>query len=107
MEQTVNQEVSKLDMLVSQLANLGKSEYRGGVHAITARLPTHQMALLQACAEHSGMSVNKIIVEVLEVGLDLAFRELPKKDSRAIAKLQGAFADKLMASDQSEQSGVL
>jgi len=99
-------DVTKLDMLVSMLSNTGKSGFRGYVHATTARLPTHQMAWLQAFAQHSGMSLNKTIVEVLEVGIDQALVNLPKKDFRAISKASGEFAVKLTAGDLEDVSDL-
>ena len=101
------EDVTKLDILVSMLANSGKSQYSGGVHAITVRIPTVQMAWLQAFSKHSGMSLNKTIAEVLEVGIDLAVANLPKKDFRAISKASGEFAVKLTSAGDLERSSEL
>lgn len=95
---------SKLDILVSLISKNGTTSSRGGVVPITCRMPLHQMCWLQAVAAHTGMSVNKVIVEILEVGIEAALRAVPKTDLRAIRKLEDPILQALI--QRAEDSGV-
>lgn len=99
-----DEDVSKTDVLVSLLSNTGKSEFRGGVYPITARLPLHQMSVIRAMSKHSGMSVNKTIMELLDVAIDVAYRALPKKDAKAIHSIQSEIASEMLAAGHPEQA---
>jgi len=83
-----SEDVSKMDILMSQLQNQGKSEYSGGVKGITVRLPVLQFAAIEALSRHSGMSKNKVMVELLDVVIATAVEALDRPNRKAFNKLQ-------------------
>jgi hypothetical protein len=96
---------TKLEMFVSQVTRSGTVTSVGSVHAQSVRIPTDQMSYVQAIAKHSGMSINKTIVQLLEIAIDAAHQALPAKDKKAIMKLQGQAAVVLLAAGELETSG--
>lgn len=99
-----NDEPSKLGMLVAEITHRGTSERRGAVHALTVRIPTVEMSYLQAISKYSGMSLNKTIVQFLEVAIDLAHSSLSRKEAKAIQILQGEFVESLSIPGELEQA---
>jgi hypothetical protein len=61
---------SRLDMAIALFTRTGTSEAHGGVHARSVRIPTIEHVTIDALAEYSGLSANKVIVQLLEVALD-------------------------------------
>lgn len=82
------EEISKVDILMSQLQKEGKSEFHGVVKGITCRLPIHQYSSIEAFSLHSGMSKNKVVVELLDVALDIAVRGLDRANRKAFNQHQ-------------------
>lgn len=83
-----SEEITKADILMAQLQNQGKSVSAGLFKGITCRLPVHQYSAIDAFSRHTGMSKNKIIVELLEVAVHDAITALDTKNRRAFNKLQ-------------------
>lgn len=84
------EEFSKVDILMSQLQKMGKTEFHGVVKGVTCRLPTHQYSAIEAFSRHTGMSKNKVIVELLEVSLDIAIRGLDRANRKAFNQHESA-----------------
>jgi len=87
MEVNFEEEVeSRANMLIAQLQKQGNSKYIGGIKGITCRLPVIQYASIDALSRHSGMSKNKVIVQLLYVAIHLAVNGLDRTNSRAFKK---------------------
>jgi hypothetical protein len=82
-------EVTKLDVLVSLLEKTGTSETQTSVHALSVRLPTFDFATIEAMAQHSGHSRNKIICQLIQVALSEVWSALDKGNADAINELRG------------------
>lgn len=82
------EEISKAEFLIAQLQKEGKSEFHGLVKGITCRLPIPQYSAIEALSRHSGMSKNKVIVELLDVALDTAIRGLDRANRKAFNQHQ-------------------
>jgi len=93
-----------IDMLLAQINKTGKSEYHGGVHAISVRMPTFLYGTVEALCKHSGMSRNKLICQVLEVGMERVFEGLTEDDFRSISKLRYDAIVELASSTPVEQA---
>jgi hypothetical protein len=70
---------TRLDMAVSLFTRNGTSDAVGSVHARSIRIPTIENVTIEALAQHSGLSVNKVIVQLLEVALEVVFQEMTEE----------------------------
>ena len=81
-------EPTKLDMLIAQIQKTGTSETAGSVHALSVRLPTFVYGSVEALSKYSGMSRNKMIVQLLEVAMEEVFSNLPQGDLEQVCDLR-------------------
>lgn len=95
---------TKLEMAISLFQKLGTSEGIGSVHPVSVRIPTIEYSSIQAMAKHSGLSVNKVIVELLQVALDEVWQGLDHDNRRALVQVRTEMIDKLIAPGASEGS---
>lgn len=95
---------TKLEMAISLFQKLGSSEAIGSVHPISVRIPTLEFASIQALAKHSGLSVNKVIVELLQVALDEVWQGMNEENRRALVDIRSEVLGKLIAPGASEGS---
>lgn len=106
MENAIN-EVSKIDMLMSEFQNQGKSEWRGLVKTISVRIPVGDFSSIDAFSRHTGMSKNKVIVQLLNVALDGVVAGLDRKNRKALDQLQIEVMKELEAEGYGEDVGDL
>jgi hypothetical protein len=92
-------EVTNLDVLVSLLEKTGSSETQTSVHALSVRLPTFDFATIEAMAEHSGHSRNKIICQLITVALSEVWSALDEENGRAINNLRMNIYQKLIGGE--------
>lgn len=90
---------SRLEMAISLFTRNAKSEGNAVVHARSVRLPTIENVTIEALAKYSGLSVNKVIVQLLEVALDEVFQGFDEKERAEIFKIRGQIYGQ-MALDQ-------
>lgn len=93
---------TRLDMAVSLFSRRGTSEGVGSVHARSVRIPTIENATIEAIAQHSGHSVNKVICELLAVALDEVTRSLPQEDWEEISAIRSKLITSLVEQGQLE-----
>lgn len=67
---TYDEVPTRLEMALALFTRTGTSEGIGSVHSRSVRIPTIANYTIEALAEYSGLSVNKVIVQLLEVALD-------------------------------------
>lgn len=89
---------TKLEMLVDQVSKSASSEAIGSVHSISVRVPTIPFSTIQAIAKHSGMSMNKTIVALIDVALDELWKGLSEDDCAQIQSLRAGFLRNLVES---------
>jgi transaldolase len=82
---------TKMDLLVGLVSKSAKSEMHGSVHPISVRIPTIPFTTIQAISKHSGMSMNKTIVSLLEAALDEMWVQLAQDDQDALQQLRSEF----------------
>lgn len=87
---------TKLEMLVDQVSKSGSSEGTGSVHSISLRVPTIPFSTIQAIAKHSGMSMNKTIVALIDVALDELWKGLSEEDCNQIQALRAGYLRNLV-----------
>lgn len=87
----MNEEITRLDAAVSLFAKTLTMQEVGVNLPVTARLPLFTFAEVEAFAAHSGQSRNRVICELLAVGLECVRNELPNDDAQAIHELFSKF----------------
>ena len=93
---------TKLEMLVDLVSKTATSEAVGSVHPISVRIPSIPFTTLQAIAHHSGMSMNKTIVALLDVALDELWRQLDEADREEIQNLRSGYLKNILADMDSQ-----
>lgn len=88
----LNEMPSELEQTVSLLVKSGTQQEVGVSSALSLRLPLLVHSTLKAMAEHSGLSVNRVAVQILRVGIDAVGESLPDEDAQTISGIR----DRLM-----------
>lgn len=98
MSQNHYPEVSKIDMLICLLQKTGTSETQTSVHATSVRLPTFDYANVEALAQHSGCSRNKIFCELISLALSEVWSGLDDENSSVINDLRNKIHHEMIGS---------
>lgn len=91
---------TKLESLVGQLAKTMTAETIGSVHAISVRVPTIPYTTIQALSHHSGLSMNKLIVSLIDVALDEVWQQLSEEDQQRISELRSGYIKNVLVDAQ-------
>lgn len=81
-------DLTKLDLLLSLIEKRGSSEMSTSVQPISVRIPTFDYANIEAMAQHSGCSRNKIIVKLIELALVEVWSGLDEQNAAEINNLR-------------------
>lgn len=92
------QTVTRLECLVGIVEKTATSEYSGQMNPVSVRLPIDIAAMVYALSQHSGVSKNKMMVELLDLGIETLWGALKKKHKVVIHELQGQMLAGLQAS---------
>jgi hypothetical protein len=103
-QQSYSEMPTKLEMAISLFQKLGTSEGIGSVHPISVRIPTIEYSSIQAMSKHAGLSVNKVIVELLQVGLDEVWQGLNDENRRNLVAIRAELLRKLVEPGVAEGS---
>ena len=95
---------SKLEVLVALVSKNATSDNIGSVHAISVRVPSIAFTTIQAVAQHSGMSMNKTIVALLDVALDQLWDGLDQEDCNQISTIRSALLGQIIAAGSVDQA---
>ena len=71
-------EVTALQQLVSELSHSGKSQYVGILFPVPTRLQANLFGMVEALTHHAGTSRNKLMNQLVEVGIDATLKALPE-----------------------------
>lgn len=66
-----------LDQLVSELNHSGKAQYTGMVFQVPVRLNIELYGMVEALTHHAGTSRNKLMNQLIDVGIKAALQALP------------------------------
>jgi hypothetical protein len=97
MQNAYPEDLTKLDLLLALLERTAKSEKHTSVHALSVRIPTFDYANIEAMAQHSGLSRNKIICQLLEFALSEVWKGLDEENGQAINKIRFQIYNDLVA----------
>lgn len=68
-----------LGQLVSELNHSGKSQYVGLLFPVPTRLQAHLYGMVEALTHHAGTSRNKLMNQLVEVGIQATLEALPEQ----------------------------
>ena len=71
-------EVTALQQLVSELSHSGKSQYVGILFPVPTRLQANLFGMVEALTHHAGTSRNKLMNQLVEVGIEVTLNALPE-----------------------------
>ena len=71
-------EVTALQQLVSELSHSGKSQYVGILFPVPTRLQANLFGMVEALTHHAGTSRNKLMNQLVEVGIEATLKALPE-----------------------------
>jgi len=80
---------TRLEMAVGLFTRSATSDAQGNVHARSVRIPSIENVTIEALAKYSGLSVNKVIVQLLEVALDEVFSAFSDKQRAELFAIRG------------------
>ena len=66
-----------LDQFVSELNHTGKSQYTGMLFPVPTRLSIDLYGMVEALTHHAGTSRNKVMNQLVEVGIQATLQALP------------------------------
>lgn len=72
------QEITALQQLVSELSHSGKSQYVGILFPVPTRLQANLFGMVEALTHHAGTSRNKLMNQLVEVGIEATLKALPE-----------------------------
>lgn len=78
-----------LDQLVSELNHSGKSLYVGLLFPVPTRLQAHLYGMVEALTHHAGTSRNKLMNQLVEVGIQATLEALPEEIVRQLQERSG------------------
>ena len=84
----LNEMPTELEMTVGLLSKSATSQEVGAAVSMSVRLPLIVHSTLKAMAEHSGLSINRVAVQVLRVGIDAVGDALPAEDALSIESIR-------------------
>lgn len=93
----------ELEQAVMLLAKSATMNEAGSAHGFSVRMPTIVYATVKAMAEHSGLSVNRVVVQILRVGIDAVGQALPGADAHAIADIRARMIRDLVEAEKFDQ----
>lgn len=97
--QSYDEMPSRLEMAIALFTKTATSEGMGSVNALSVRIPTIEYTTIEALAEFSGLSRNKVIVQLLEVALDEVFQGMKDEDRARLFQLRSKYLMKLAGAD--------
>lgn len=97
---------TELEQTVSLIAKSLQKEEVGVIKALSIRMPLMVFASLKAIADHSGLSINRVAVQLMRVGLDAVSEALPPDDACEIADRRTAIIQEILKGQDFEQSGA-
>lgn len=106
MKNSYPDEITKLDVVLALLDKTGKTEAQTAVHALSVRLPAFDYANVEAMAQHSGLSRNKIICQLLDLALTEVWNALDEENGNAINKLRMKIYQDLVGEDFSGMNAL-
>lgn len=98
---------SALDQLVGDLSHSGKSQYSGVLFAVPTRLQADLYGMVEALTQHAGTSRNKIMNQLVQVGIEATLDALPNEIVTQLNKRAGEVISTAIQKNTDLESGDL
>lgn len=104
----MDDEITNLHMALSLFSKTGSIEEVGSCVSTSIRLPLGTHTDCKAIAQHSGQSLNRVIIQLVLVGLDSVMECLPEADIKAINRLHSQIINAYFEDEfKGTESGVI
>jgi hypothetical protein len=90
---------SQLELTVGLLAKTARLQEFGAAHAMSVRMPLMVFATVRAMAEQSGLSTNRVVVELLRVAIEAVGESLPDVDADNIVSIRSRIVHDLLKAE--------
>lgn len=91
-------EPTNLQLLVAEVKKSASSSYQGGYIQVPFRVELSSYTRLEALVKHTGSSRNKIMNDLLRIGLESLYSSLDDKTIKTIFNVESAITSDLYAS---------
>jgi hypothetical protein len=101
---------SHLDLLVGMIRKTADEKQIGWLSSITIRMPMVLTCTIEALAQYSGQSRNKLIVKALETAVDQVWEQLPEQERDDIERIRSEILTQRIAAlkeGQKAESGEI
>lgn len=95
---------TKLEFAVDLFSHAATSEISAAVRTTSVRIPITDYAEVEAIAQHSGISRNKVICTLIGLAMSQILENLPKSDRKAIDRLTNKNLQTMIAENEHEQA---
>jgi hypothetical protein len=89
MEAITHEAPTPLQLLVAELSGTGKAQYTGMLFPVPTRLQAHLYGVVEALTHHAGTSRNKMVNDLLEVGIQATMEALPPELAEELHQRSG------------------
>ena len=101
-----SEEITDLDHLVGLVEKTACIERFGSERTFTIRMPDMTAALIDAMAEHSGVTRNLLCVQMLEFASGEVFEHLSKKTKAAVNNARDGIVSKWVEEIEAAKGGA-
>lgn len=95
---------TNLDLLVGMIRKTADEQSVGWIQSVSVRMPMVAACSIEALAQYSGQSRNKIIVKALDAALDLLWEQLPEDERKEVEKLRSMILEHKLEAHQRDAS---
>lgn len=88
---------TNLDMLVGMIRKTADERQLGWIQSISIRMPVVLASTIDALAQYSAQSRNKLIVKALETAFDQVWEQLPDQERTDIERIRSEFLSSKIA----------
>lgn len=88
---------SNLEMFVGMITKTADEQKTGWLQSISIRMPINLACTIDALAQYSGHSRNKLIVKALEAAVDQMFEQIPGTEREEIEMIRAEILGKRIA----------
>ena len=94
---------TELEQAVGLFSKRAQQDEMGAAKSMTVRVPWIVYASIKALSDHSGLSVNRVAVQLFRTGLEVVGENLPDEDAHQVESLRAAILAELVASGASDR----
>lgn len=102
----MGERIDRLEATISLFSKTATIQEIGMNVSTSVRIPAVAHATCKALSQHSAQSMNRVLVELLEVGLELVLEGMPDGDRDEVLKLRAPILHELIKSGDFESGEI-